>query len=231
MENKINRFKWARKNLKHETVQTVATNTGITRSLIDELETNAGKERAVGYQKIKVLALYYGVSIDWLLEILPFDKWSTDEDARIAAEQTGLSSKSLEQLNKYSSLSKKGTGYFNVFRLKEAYDFFITNSSASTILTQLYTYIYADFKTAYRRNADAGLSIVYNPYNIEDIDDSIPSSTVNFLLNDEHTTKGSAKMYFSLSEEEYADAFLKRITEEIRKLRKKESAKIKEEKT
>ncbi len=225
MRDDINRFKWARQNLKKESVKTVSQNTGIPRSLIDDLETNAGRERGVAYQKIKTLAIYFGVSIDWLVGILPFDNWCMSKDSRAASEQTGLSSSSLEQLNKVNALSKKGNAFFNVLRLKEAYDFFITNSSASEILTRIYNYLYADLGTVYRRNDKAIYSMEYLPFgNEKEKKESIPSSELHLLLNEESDSVGSSRLYFSLTEDDYADVLLKRITDDLKKLRKKVNA-------
>ena len=64
-----NRFKDARTKYNvngHESVKEVSKATGITGSLIDDLETTTAK-RDVGYSKIKTLAKHYGVSADFLL--------------------------------------------------------------------------------------------------------------------------------------------------------------------
>ena len=47
------------------TITAVSAATGVQQSLISDLEN--GRERNFGYQHIKKLAIYYNVSIDWLL--------------------------------------------------------------------------------------------------------------------------------------------------------------------
>ena len=93
-----NRFKFARTKIKKESVVTVAKNTKIARSLIDELETNAGKPRGVAYQKIVILAQYYNVPLDWLIGDRPLGNPSNDEKVSIATELTGLSNEAIEKL-------------------------------------------------------------------------------------------------------------------------------------
>ncbi len=105
-----NRFKWARQNIKHESVKTVAEKTGISRSLIDDLETNAGGKRNVGYLNIKRLAQYYNVSVDWLLEMLPFENWSIDADKKKAAVVTGLTDAALSKLSEFVEAGAKEFG-------------------------------------------------------------------------------------------------------------------------
>lgn len=69
MDN-INRFKQARilynQNGK-QSVKTVAQNTGVTASLISDIEATASKPRNVSYLTVATLSKYYGVSIDWLV--------------------------------------------------------------------------------------------------------------------------------------------------------------------
>ena len=69
MEEK-NRFKCARtKYNQHgpQSVKDAAKETGVTGSLIDDLESSVGKRRDVGYSKIIALAKHYGVTTDYLL--------------------------------------------------------------------------------------------------------------------------------------------------------------------
>lgn len=99
MESK-NRFKLARTIYNQhgqQSVREVAKITGITGSLIDDLESNAGKARDVGYSKIVKLAKHYGVSSDYLLGLSEIP--SVDEDIKVAFKITGLSEKAINALN------------------------------------------------------------------------------------------------------------------------------------
>lgn len=98
-----NRFKHARTKIKKESVVTVAKNTKLARSLIDELETNAGKPRGVAYQKVVTLARYYKVPLDWLIGDRPLDNPSNDKKVSIATEVTGLSNEAIEKLESIKS--------------------------------------------------------------------------------------------------------------------------------
>ena len=87
----INRFKEAR--LRHnqhgkQDVKTVCSQTGITRSLLDDLELDARKPRETSYIKIAELAKYYGVSMDYLAGIS--DVPSIDLKTREICKYTGL---------------------------------------------------------------------------------------------------------------------------------------------
>ena len=153
MEKQENRFKWARQNIKKESVKTVSNNTGITRSLIDELETNAGKERGVSFLKIKVLAQYYGVSVDWLLGLLPFENWSLKADARIAEEYTGLGSKAVEILH-FLGQGKTPEGRevdsFFQYTSRDAVDYFLSHGEGIIVIEELYRFMTTNFDYACR---------------------------------------------------------------------------------
>ena len=80
----------------HQAIKDVSRATGITGSLIEDLETedkvfieSKKKPREVGYKKIKTLALHYGVSTDYLLGLSPTP--TRDEDVDNACKCTGLS--------------------------------------------------------------------------------------------------------------------------------------------
>ena len=97
MEKQENRFKLARTTHNQngkESVKSVSEKTKISKSLIDDLESNVGKKRAVSYLTVKTLAEYYGVTSDYLLGLS--DIPSRDEDIQIAAKTTGLSEKSID---------------------------------------------------------------------------------------------------------------------------------------
>lgn len=94
-----NRFKAARtKYNQHgqQSVKEVAQMTGITGSLIDDLESNVGKPRDVGYSKIRKLAEYYGVSSDFLLQLSATP--SVKEDIQVVCKTTGLTEKAIESI-------------------------------------------------------------------------------------------------------------------------------------
>lgn len=101
-----NRFKKARTELNkngHESVKEVFKATGITGSLIDDLETDTATwekwhkaPRDVGYSKIKTLAEHYGVSSDYLLGLS--NQPTIDAQAAGAAEYTGLSLEAIKRL-------------------------------------------------------------------------------------------------------------------------------------
>lgn len=94
-----NRFKEARtKHNQHgqQSVKEVAQMTGISGSLIDDLESNVGKPRDVGYSKIRKLAEYYGVSSDFLLQLSATP--SVKEDIQVVCKTTGLTEKAIESI-------------------------------------------------------------------------------------------------------------------------------------
>lgn len=94
-----NRFREARTEYNRhgsQSTKEVAAATGITKSLIEDIESTAGKPRDVGYLKVKKLAEYYGVSSDYLLGLS--DTPSIDEDVQAACKTTGLSELSVKIL-------------------------------------------------------------------------------------------------------------------------------------
>ena len=97
---KENRFKQARmEHNQHgsQSTKEVAKATGITKSLIEDIESTAGKPRNVSYLTVKKLAQYYGVSSDYLLGLSGTP--SIDEDIQVAYKVTGLSEKAISVLN------------------------------------------------------------------------------------------------------------------------------------
>ena len=100
MERSENRFQKARKEYnKHgeESAETVAKHTGLSRSLIDDLESTLDNKRGVSYLKVAKLAEYYGVSADYLLGLS--DVVSADTNLRAVCEYTGLSEETITTLN------------------------------------------------------------------------------------------------------------------------------------
>lgn len=94
-----NRFKLSRtQHNQHgpQPVKEVASVTGITKSLIDDLESTLSNKRNVGYMTIKKLAEYYGVSSDYLLGLS--ETPSIDEDIQVACKVTGLSGEAIHCL-------------------------------------------------------------------------------------------------------------------------------------
>lgn len=86
-----NRFKLARTDFNKngpQSVKKVSDETGITRSLIDDLETDVGKHRGVSYLIVGKLADYYGVSADYLLGLS--DTPSKDASIQSVNRITGL---------------------------------------------------------------------------------------------------------------------------------------------
>lgn len=103
-----NRFKDARTKYNkhgHESVKDVSKATGITSSLIDDLETST-VTRDVGYSKIKMLAEYYGVSADYLLGLSEHP--TADLNAAAAAEYTGLSLEAVKMLHDLHNTRDEG---------------------------------------------------------------------------------------------------------------------------
>lgn len=99
MEKTENRFKLARTAYNQhgkQSVKTVSEETGISKSLIDDLESNVGNKREVSYLKVKKLAEYYGVTSDYLLGII--DCPSADYDLQSVYYYTGLSVEAVEAI-------------------------------------------------------------------------------------------------------------------------------------
>lgn len=71
-----NRFRWARENIKKESLTKVSEGSGLARSLLIDLEADRDEPRYAGYDKIRDLAKYYGVSMDWLCGACAFEDWS-----------------------------------------------------------------------------------------------------------------------------------------------------------
>ncbi len=104
-----NRFKDARTKYNvngHESVKEVSKATGITGSLIDDLETTTAK-RDVGYSKIKTLAKHYGVSADFLLGLS--DVPTRVEDINNACSCTGLNVPNVSTLHEIVEAIRKNT--------------------------------------------------------------------------------------------------------------------------
>lgn len=78
-----------------QSMDEVYTATGVSASMIKDLEDDE-KNRSVGYDKIKQLAIHYGVSADYLLGIS--DIPSQDQNIRSIAEFTGLSQEAIEKI-------------------------------------------------------------------------------------------------------------------------------------
>lgn len=98
-----NRFKLARtKYNQHgsQTVKAVSDATGITKSLIDDLETTVPKERGTSYIKVAILAKHYGVSADYLLGLR--ESPYTDTGIANACEVTGLTKRAVEKLRDFN---------------------------------------------------------------------------------------------------------------------------------
>lgn len=78
-----------------QSMDEVHSATGISQSMIKDLEDDE-KNRSVGYDKIRLLAVHYGVSTDYLLGIS--DIPSQDQNIRSIAEFTGLSQETIEKI-------------------------------------------------------------------------------------------------------------------------------------
>ena len=225
MSESVNRFKWARENLKKMNVQTVAKELEIPRSLIDEIESDNPKKRGVSYLTVKKLADYYGVSMDWICgEDLPLEEWSIKKDVRIATEYTGLSSIAIESLNRLNTdktHSSSGTlESFTARKMLNAYNFFLSNSEAAMILAQIYEYIFASFGMCFRQpGADANSIYSFTRETFGKYYDLFFSSEIQFLI--ESDQKEDTMLYsFGLSESDYANVMLERIIDGLKQLRK-----------
>lgn len=96
MENRFKRARTIHNRHGAQSTQEVAKETGVTKSLIEDIESTVGKPRNVGYLTVKKLAQHYGVSADYLLGIS--DTPSTKEDIQTACKTTGLSTSVIEWL-------------------------------------------------------------------------------------------------------------------------------------
>lgn len=97
--DRAERFKKARTEFNvhgSQTREQVYKDTGIAVSLLEDLE-NYKKDRQVSYQKIAVLAHYYGVSANYLLGLGNYS--IIDDRAQAACEYTGLSETSIMNLH------------------------------------------------------------------------------------------------------------------------------------
>ena len=153
MEKQENRFKLARTiHNQHgkESVKSVFEKTGISKSLIDDLESNVGKKRAVSYLTVKELAEYYGVTSDYLLGLS--DNPSRDEDIQIAAKTTGLSNTAIIQLERIST----------VYRGKQAVDAFISSPCFYQAASYLSTYFFGTWLEEFT-GKDEGLISTLKP--------------------------------------------------------------------
>lgn len=98
-EPKKNRFYLARtKHNQHgfQSAKDVSEITGISRSLIDDLESETSS-RNVSYKTVKKLAEYYGVSSDYLMGFYEYP-WITPELSAVT-QYTGLSEQSVANIN------------------------------------------------------------------------------------------------------------------------------------
>lgn len=97
------RFKDARTVINRngkQTMAVVSAATGVSKSMIHDLE-NDEIDRGVDYREVKKLAVYYGVSVDWLLCVS--DHYSFKEDVQSSASYTGLSVESIEALHRIAT--------------------------------------------------------------------------------------------------------------------------------
>ncbi len=228
MNSEINRFKWARVKIKRETLDEAAEGSMLSRSLIVALEKETDKPRKAGYENIKKLAEHYGVSMDWLCGILPFENWSIDKDARAVEQYTGLSSVSISYLNlvarkreRLKNDSVPHTLTFLTERLIAAHDFFIANEDANAILYFLYNYLTTDFNMAYRQTGESLFeNLELHPVTEEDKKDFFPSKEIRFLIDAEYDD-WTGEYFYNMSENDFAETQLIKITDQIRKLRQK----------
>ena len=135
MERSENRFKLARTVYNQhgkQSVKTVseATNPSISKSLIDDLESNVGKKRAVSYLTVKQLAQYYGVTSDYLLGLS--DIPCIDTSLQGANKVTGLSIDAIIQLDRISTIAGG----------REAVDALISNPCFYQVASYLSTYFF-----------------------------------------------------------------------------------------
>ena len=82
-----------------QSTKEVEKETGVTKSLIEDIESTAGKPRNVGYLTVKKLAEYYGVSSDYLLGLS--NTPSTKEDIQAACKTTGLTETAINKVKNF----------------------------------------------------------------------------------------------------------------------------------
>lgn len=119
-----NRFKVARTLYNQHGQQSpkdVSNITGITKSLIEDLESNVGKRRNVGYLTVKKLAQYYGVSTDYLLGLT--DTPSIDPQIQIAHKVTGLSEDAIHQLSRLDTVANGNKAINTLLGSPKLYNF------------------------------------------------------------------------------------------------------------
>ena len=226
-----NRFRYAREQIKKETLTQVAEGSKLARSLLIDLESDKAKPRFPGYDKIKTLAEYYGVSMDWLCGILPEDDWHIAKNARIAGAYMGLNSEAIQTLHRSYEVGKRvyseGVLYKDAFPEQIVYNFFIANPLARYFLKELYRYIMSDFKFAYRippkdeNNAMDKNTDYLRPF---------PSKELYFLSLSQSADSLTGGVDLGLSENEIAEVFLIRLNKTIRELREEVHNNIQKEK-
>lgn len=100
MKTEENRFKLSRtihnKN-GHQSTEKVHKATGISKSMIEDLESNVLEPRNTGYLTIAKLAQYYGVSIDYLAGLTDYP--TPETNTRAICEHIGLSERSVDLLH------------------------------------------------------------------------------------------------------------------------------------
>lgn len=95
-----------------QSVKTVAHVTGISKNMIDDLESEVGGKRGVSYIKVAELAKHYGVSSDYLLGLSKSP--STDPNIRAIKKYTGLQDGSIKMLH---NISQSATGKNAIVKL------------------------------------------------------------------------------------------------------------------
>lgn len=106
----MNHFKKARTEHNKngfQSVKSVHEETGITKTLIDDLESDADKKRGVSYITVCKLATHYGVSTDYL-----FGLTDNPKPHLSISDYTGLTEKAIANL---IQLNKETGGTFNKF--------------------------------------------------------------------------------------------------------------------
>lgn len=153
MEKSENRFKLARTVYNQhgkQSVKTVseATNPSISKSLIDDLESNVGKKRAVSYLTVKQLAQYYGVTSDYLLGLS--DIPCIDTSIQGANKVTGLSIDAIIQLDRISTIAGG----------RKAVDALISNPCFYQVASYLSTYFFGTWLEEFTGNDEGHISTV-----------------------------------------------------------------------